>query len=74
MKTRKLSFDFSDEPELVDLLRFEAARSKDSQKAIVVKSLKAYFAEKLDTALVSRAAEKAFAEWNNPEDEIYDKL
>lgn len=74
MKTSKLSFDFSDHPELVELLRFEAVARKQSQKAILVEALKAYFSEKLETALVYRVAEKAFSEWNNDEDSVYDKL
>jgi hypothetical protein len=69
-----LSFDFSDEPQLVELLRIEAAKTNKTQKAIVIESLKAYFSDKLENALVYRAADNAFSEWDNDSDSIYDTL
>lgn len=74
MKSNKLSFDFSDEPQLVELLRMEAAKTNRTQKAILIESLKAYFADKLENTLLYRAAEKSFSEWDNDSDSIYDTL
>ena len=74
MKTLKLSFDLSDEPELVELLRMEATHRKLSQKGILVSALKAYFADKIEAELLLRAAEKTFSEWNSEADKAYDNL
>lgn len=74
MKSNKLSFDFSDEPQLVELLRVEAAKTNKTQKAILIESLKAYFSDKLENTLLYRAADKTFEEWNNESDSVYDTL
>lgn len=74
MKTLKLTFDFSDNPQIVELLRVEAAQGNSSQKNIVLKALTAYFATKSDTQSLYKLANKAFADWDNPEDSIYDDL
>jgi len=66
MKTVKMSFDFTDQP--------DAARKGRTQKAIVVDALKAYFADQLESTLLLRAAELTFAEWDNQEDQVYDTL
>ncbi len=74
MKALKLSFDLSDHAELVELLKLHSTQTKNTQKEILVRALESYFADKIDTKLLLRAAETSFAEWNNPEDEIYNDL
>jgi hypothetical protein len=74
MKALKVSFDFTDSPKVLELLRTYAATSGKSQKAILIEALEGYFSEKLETRLLWAAAEKTFAEWNNEDDEIYNSL
>jgi hypothetical protein len=74
MKSVKLSFDFSDQPQLVEKLRLQAAREGTTQKAIVIDALEAYFAHKLESALLLKAAEHTFQEWDNEDDQVYDSL
>ena len=74
MKSLKLSFDFSDHPELVELLRMEAAHKKSSQKGILVSALSAYFADKMESQLLLGVAEKIFSEWDSEADKAYDDL
>ena len=56
MKTPKVSFDFSDRPKVVELLRAYASQSGKSQKAILIEALEAYFSEKLETRMLWKAA------------------
>lgn len=72
MKASKISFDFSDRPELVATLRLAATRSGKSQKEILTQALEALFANDQENLMLSKAAEKTFKEWDNPEDKIYD--
>ena len=74
MKSVKLSFDLSDKPQLVEMLRVQAARQRTTQKAIVIDALEAYFAHKLESAFLLKAAEKVFHEWDNEDDQVYDTL
>lgn len=74
MKTLKLSFDLTDQPQLVEALRLEAARSSTSQKAILVSALEAYFSNRLENSFLASAAHRSFTEWDNSEDSIYDTL
>lgn len=74
MNSAKLSFDFSDHPEVVEMLRFQAAATHKSQKAILIQALEAYFSHQLESRLILSAAEKVFSEWNSKEDEIYNSL
>ena len=74
MKSLKLSFDLSDEPELVELLRMESAHRKLSRKEILVNALKAYFADKVEGEMHLRIAGKTFSEWNSEADKAYDNL
>ena len=74
MKTLKMSFDFTNEPELAEMLRLYATRKGRTQKAVLVDALKAYFADQLESGLLLRAAELTFAEWENEDDRIYDTL
>jgi hypothetical protein len=74
MKSVKLSFDFSDRPQLVENLRLQAAREGTTQKAIVIDALEAYFAHRLESMLLLKAAENTFQEWDNEDDQVYDSL
>ena len=70
----QVTFDFGDHPRLLDVLKLTAARERTTQKAIVVDALTAYFAHKQENLALLMAADKAFAEWDNEEDQIYDSL
>lgn len=74
MKTYKATFDFSDSPQVLQILRELAVRKKTSQKQIVVDALGNYFSESSENSLILQAAEKSFSEWENDEDALYDKL
>ena len=74
MKALKLSFDLSDYPKLVELLRVEGARSGKGQKGILVEALEGYFSNHVETRWLLSAADKAFAEWDNTADSVYDDL
>jgi hypothetical protein len=70
----QVTFDFRDHPQLLDVLRMLAARENTTQKAIVVDALTAYFSQKREALALLLAADKAFAEWDNEEDGVYDTL
>lgn len=74
MKTLKLSFDFSDAPKLVELLRTRAAATGMTQKAILIEALKHYLSNSQEEEFILSAADRSFAEWSNPEDAVYDTL
>ena len=66
--------DFHDRPELIELLRVQAARMGWTQKAIIAEALESYFAHHLENQLLRKGAESTFAEWDNEEDAVYDEL
>lgn len=74
MKAKKVSFDFSDIPDLIERLRMVAAQEGTTQKAIVISALEAFFADKFESDILLRAANQTFAEWDNKEDSVYDTL
>ena len=74
MKAAKLSLDLSDQPKLLELLRMFAAQTGRSQKAVVVEALEGYFADRQETRMLLLAADRTFAEWDNPDDAVYDTL
>jgi hypothetical protein len=74
MKALKLSFDLSDEPQLVEWLRIRSAKSGKSQKSILVEALKRYLSDAQEDQFILSAADKSFAEWSNPEDDIFDPI
>ena len=74
MKAAKLSMDFSDKPKLVEALRTFAAATGKSQKQVVTEALTEYFADRMESRQLWKAAETAFAEWDNAEDAAYDAL
>jgi hypothetical protein len=52
----------------------ESAHRKLSQKGILVTALKAYFADRMESHMLLKVAEKTFAEWNSDADQAYDDL
>ena len=74
MKTGKVSFDFSNNLELLQLLRTRAAQKGLTQKAIVEEALQRYFSQEQDDQFLRSAADKVFSEWSNPDDDVYNSL
>jgi|HubBroStandDraft_1064217.scaffolds.fasta_scaffold146552_2 hypothetical protein len=74
MKSAKVSFDFSDQPEIAEHLRLLSARRQTTQKAIVVEALQQYFSRLRGDEFIAVAADLAFSEWDNPDDADYDKI
>jgi hypothetical protein len=70
----QVTFDLRDHPRLLDILKMMAARERTTQKAIVVDALTAYFSQKQENLALLMAADKAFAEWDNEDDRVYDSL
>jgi hypothetical protein len=70
----QVTFDFKDHPRLLDILKMMAARERTTQKAIVIDALTAYFSQKQENLALLMAADKAFAEWDNEDDRVYDSL
>ncbi len=72
MKDR-ISMSLGD-PRLLRLLKLEAQEQGTSMKQTLIRALESYFAHRLETKALQRAAEAAFDEWNNVLDSEYDKL
>jgi hypothetical protein len=70
----QVTFDFRDHPRLLDIPKMMAARERTTQKAIVIDALTAYFSQKQENLALLMAADKAFAEWDNEDDRVYDSL
>ena len=70
----QVTFDFGDHPRLLDVLKMMAARERTTQKAIVIDALTAYFSQKQENLALLIAADKAFREWDNEDDRVYDSL
>jgi hypothetical protein len=73
-KRLKLTFDFGDQPDLVETLRRVALHGRTSQKSIVVEALSAYFANRQKHSALLDAANQTFADWDNEDDKVYDSL
>lgn len=58
----------------MEWLRIRSAKSGKSQKSILVEALKRYLSDAQEEQFMLSAADKSFAEWSNPEDDIYDTL
>jgi hypothetical protein len=56
------------------LLKWEAQNTGSSVKDTLVRALEAYFAHRLETGALQKAAESVFSEWDDPKDSEYDKL
>lgn len=72
MNTR-LTVDLHNE-QLIKLLRLEAAHGGRGLGEIIAEALQGYFSSKKENRAVMKLAEKAFAEWDNPKDAVYDRL
>lgn len=74
MKGARITLDFSDHIKLVQTLRLHATSLGVTQKEVVVQALEAYLAQHVEGELLRHLANQTFAEWDNPEDEIYNAL
>jgi len=72
MSTR-LTIDLQN-PNLLTLLKLEAAHTHKLIREIIVEALEGYFSSKRENQAILKLAEKAFAEWDNPKDSEYDSL
>jgi hypothetical protein len=70
----QVTFDFRDHPQLLDVLKMMAARERTTQKAILIEALTAYFSRKQENLALLLAADQAFGEWDNEDDQVYDAL
>jgi acetolactate synthase regulatory subunit len=69
-----VTFNFRDQPELLDKLRLLARKRKTSLKAILAEALTAYLSQRRGEMTLLVAAEESFAEWENQDDRVYDTL
>jgi len=74
MTRHQVTFEFKDHPRLLDVLKMMAAKERTSQKAIVVDALTAHFSQKQENIALLMAADKAFGEWDNEDDQVYNTL
>jgi len=70
----QVTFDFRDQPQLLDMLKILAVKQKTTQKAIVVEALTAFFSHRQEALALLQAADSSFAEWENEQDRVYDTL
>ncbi len=61
-------------PQLVKLLRLEAAHEGKTIREIITTALEAYFSARREDQALMKLAEQVFSEWDNPKDSAYDKL
>jgi hypothetical protein len=59
---------------LIQLIKIEANEKGCTQAEVLIHSLEAYFTEKLENNLIQKASEKAFSDWDNTKDALYDNL
>ena len=69
----RLSTDLGD-PKWIRLLKREAQETDSSLKDVLVRALEGYFAHRLETQALQKAAEATFKDWDNEKDGDYDKL
>jgi hypothetical protein len=69
--TTRITVDLRD-PQLLKLLRLEAAQEGKTIREIVAVALEGYFSAKRENHAVMKLAEQAFSEWDNPKDSEYD--
>lgn len=72
MDTR-ITVDLRD-PQLLKLLRLEAAQEGKTIREIITIALEAYFSSRRENQAILKLAEQAFAEWDNPRDSDYDRV
>lgn len=61
-------------PLWLKLLKREAQDTDASIKEVLTQALEYYFAHRLETKALQKAAEAVFEEWNDPRDAEYDRL
>lgn len=61
-------------PQLLKLLRWEAAQRSTTIREIVVEALEGYFSSRAENQALLNFADSMFAEWENEDDAIYDQL
>lgn len=74
MKSKRITLDFSDSPKLLDLVRAHSVSTGQSQKEVFTEALTLYFSLAQENLFILDVAEKAFAQWDNQVDAIYDTL
>ena len=72
METR-ITVDLGD-PQLVKLLRLEAASEGKTLREVITSALESYFSAKRENQSVMKLAEQVFSEWDNTKDSDYDRL
>ncbi len=72
-KNTRITADLKD-IKLIHLIKIEASEKGCTQAEVLIHSLEAYFADKLETKILAKASEMAFDEWENSKDSDYDKL
>lgn len=72
MDTR-LTIDLKN-PQIFKLLRLESAEEGKAIREIVVQALEYYLSHRRENRAILALAEKSFAEWDNPQDSVYDNL
>ena len=69
----RITVDLRD-PQLVKLLRLEAAQEGKTLREVIVAALESYFSAKRENQAVMKLAERVFSEWDNPKDSEYDRV
>ena len=59
---------------LIKLLKAEANENSTSIREVLITALETYFAHKLENKGLSKLAESAFDEWDDPKESEYDHL
>ena len=73
MKQTRITVDLQD-PELLKMLKLEAAVERRPMREIVRKAIQGFFSNKKEHLALMKAAESAFQEWDNPRDADYDRF
>lgn len=61
-------------PMLLRLLKTEAQETDCTMREVLIRALEGYFAHRLESKALLKAAESVFEDWNNPLDSEYDQL
>jgi hypothetical protein len=73
MKQTRITIDLRD-PELLKMLKLEAAVERRPMREIVRKAIQGFFSNKRAFQALVKEAEAAFQEWDNPRDADYDRF
>jgi hypothetical protein len=74
MKTKRITLDFSDSPELLEMVKAYSVAKGKTQKDIFSEALQLYFSLNQENIFIHKIAEKMFAEWDNKVDSVYDNM